>query len=173
VSYRGAEENLMALLRELLGETLRRRRRAQKRTLRDVSKQANVSLGYLSEIERGHKEPSSELLASVCGALQVRLSEVLAEVSREVAIHERGSGGGRAPASGPFGRARLDRAGPVPAPPWRGDRFGGPRGCLTVFLNDGTDDVVLAIEASPCPTHVALMSDTRSMSALQSPEGPR
>jgi len=77
-------------LRELLGETLRRRRRAQKRTLRDVSKQANVSLGYLSEIERGHKEPSSELLASVCGALQVRLSEVLAEVSREVAVHERG-----------------------------------------------------------------------------------
>jgi transcriptional regulator with XRE-family HTH domain len=80
----------MVLLRELLGETLRRRRRAQKRTLRDVSKQANVSLGYLSEIERGHKEPSSELLASVCGALQVRLSEVLAEVSREVASHERG-----------------------------------------------------------------------------------
>ncbi|WP_304608842.1 helix-turn-helix domain-containing protein [Glycomyces amatae] len=78
----------MVLLRELLGETLRRRRRAQKRTLRDVSKQANVSLGYLSEIERGHKEPSSELLASVCGALQVRLSEVLAEVSREVAAHE-------------------------------------------------------------------------------------
>jgi transcriptional regulator with XRE-family HTH domain len=80
----------MVLLRELLGETLRRRRRAQKRTLRDVSKQANVSLGYLSEIERGHKEPSSELLASVCGALQVRLSEVLAEVSREVASHEHG-----------------------------------------------------------------------------------
>ncbi|GAB3230194.1 hypothetical protein GCM10027447_24350 [Glycomyces halotolerans] len=79
----------MVLMRELLGETLRRRRRAQKRTLRDVSKQANVSLGYLSEIERGHKEPSSELLASVCGALRVRLSEVLAEVSREVAAHEK------------------------------------------------------------------------------------
>jgi transcriptional regulator with XRE-family HTH domain len=83
----------MMLLRELLGETLRRRRRAQKRTLRDVSKQANVSLGYLSEIERGHKEPSSELLASVCGALQVRLSEVLAEVSREVAAHEKRADG--------------------------------------------------------------------------------
>lgn len=85
----------MVLLRELLGETLRRRRRAQKRTLRDVSKQANVSLGYLSEIERGHKEPSSELLASVCGALRVRLSEVLAEVSLEVAAHERGTDGPR------------------------------------------------------------------------------
>ena len=85
------------LLRELLGETLRRRRRAQKRTLRDVSKQANVSLGYLSEIERGHKEPSSELLASVCGALQVRLSEVLAEVSHEVATHEKRDGGVSAP----------------------------------------------------------------------------
>jgi transcriptional regulator with XRE-family HTH domain len=95
----------MVLLRELLGETLRRRRRAQKRTLRDVSKQANVSLGYLSEIERGHKEPSSELLASVCGALQVRLSEVLAEVSREVAQHERGEAapGGRE-AQDPQGR---------------------------------------------------------------------
>jgi transcriptional regulator with XRE-family HTH domain len=83
----------MVLLRELLGETLRRRRREQKRTLRDVSQKANVSLGYLSEIERGHKEPSSELLASVCAALQVRLSEVLAEVSHEVAAHERGEGG--------------------------------------------------------------------------------
>ncbi|MQM27188.1 helix-turn-helix domain-containing protein [Glycomyces albidus] len=92
----------MVLLRELLGETLRRRRRAQKRTLRDVSKQANVSLGYLSEIERGHKEPSSELLASVCGALQVRLSEVLAEVSREVAAHERGEAQGQQPS--PQGR---------------------------------------------------------------------
>jgi transcriptional regulator with XRE-family HTH domain len=92
----------MVLLRELLGETLRRRRRAQKRTLRDVSKQANVSLGYLSEIERGHKEPSSELLASVCGALQVRLSEVLAEVSREVAAHEWGEAQGQPPS--PQGR---------------------------------------------------------------------
>jgi len=96
----------MVLLRELLGETLRRRRRAQKRTLRDVSKQANVSLGYLSEIERGHKEPSSELLASVCGALQVRLSEVLAEVSREVATHERGeaAASGRPVPPGPQSR---------------------------------------------------------------------
>ncbi|MFC4336553.1 helix-turn-helix domain-containing protein [Salininema proteolyticum] len=79
----------MVLMRELLGQTLRRRRRAQKRTLRDVSKDANVSLGYLSEIERGHKEPSSELLSSVCGALQVKLSEVLAEVAREVSKSER------------------------------------------------------------------------------------
>ncbi|HEX2144290.1 MAG TPA: helix-turn-helix transcriptional regulator [Glycomyces sp.] len=105
----------MVLLRELLGETLRRRRRAQKRTLRDVSKQANVSLGYLSEIERGHKEPSSELLASVCGALQVRLSEVLAEVSREVASHEReDSPQGRPVTVLPLPR---EQAGPSPAVP--------------------------------------------------------
>jgi transcriptional regulator with XRE-family HTH domain len=105
----------MVLLRELLGETLRRRRRAQKRTLRDVSKQANVSLGYLSEIERGHKEPSSELLASVCGALQVRLSEVLAEVSREVAAHERGEAAtaGRT-AAGPQPQSRQVAVLPVP-----------------------------------------------------------
>ncbi|WP_205327907.1 helix-turn-helix domain-containing protein [Glycomyces sp. YM15] len=107
----------MVLLRELLGETLRRRRRAQKRTLRDVSKQANVSLGYLSEIERGHKEPSSELLASVCGALQVRLSEVLAEVSREVAVHERGedSSQGRQVAVLPLARDKAASAGSVPS----------------------------------------------------------
>ncbi|WP_025274076.1 helix-turn-helix domain-containing protein [Haloglycomyces albus] len=79
----------MVLMREMLGQTLRRRRRAQRRTLREVSKDANVSLGYLSEIERGHKEPSSELLSSVCGALQVKLSEVLADVTREVSRAER------------------------------------------------------------------------------------
>jgi transcriptional regulator with XRE-family HTH domain len=114
----------MVLLRELLGETLRRRRRAQKRTLRDVSKQANVSLGYLSEIERGHKEPSSELLASVCGALQVRLSEVLAEVSREVASHEygeaaaqgRGVPPGRTPSGGHEAQTQGRQVAVLPVP---------------------------------------------------------
>ncbi|GLZ78657.1 transcriptional regulator [Actinorhabdospora filicis] len=75
----------MVLLRRIIGEALRNRRRAQKRTLRDVSTAANVSLGYLSEIERGHKEASSELLAAICHALDTRLSDVLGEVSRTVA----------------------------------------------------------------------------------------
>ncbi|CAM3206143.1 helix-turn-helix domain-containing protein [Stackebrandtia soli] len=78
----------MVLLRRVIGETLRSRRRAQQRTLRDVSASANVSLGYLSEIERGHKEASSELLSSICDALDVRLSEVLGDVTTTVAKEE-------------------------------------------------------------------------------------
>ena len=71
-------------MRHELGEVLREHRVAQGRTLRDVSAAASVSLGYLSEIERGAKEASSELLASVCGALDVPLSDVLAGVSARV-----------------------------------------------------------------------------------------
>lgn len=69
----------MALLRQVLGRTLRARRERQHRTLREVSGAARVSLGYLSEVERGQKEASSELLASICDALGVPLSEVLVE----------------------------------------------------------------------------------------------
>jgi transcriptional regulator with XRE-family HTH domain len=76
------------LLRRLLGDALRRQRLHQERTLRDVSADARVSLGYLSEIERGQKEASSELLASICEALGVNLSQVLREVSDELASHE-------------------------------------------------------------------------------------
>ena len=65
------------LLRDALGETLRDARTKQSRTLRDVSTAANVSLGYLSEVERGRKEASSELLASICDALELELSDVL------------------------------------------------------------------------------------------------
>lgn len=71
----------MAVLRTLLGDALRETRLSQRRTLRDVSSAARVSLGYLSEVERGQKEASSELLASICWALGVRLSEVLRDVS--------------------------------------------------------------------------------------------
>ena len=76
------------LVREVLGEELRRRRLAQGRTLRQVSADAKVSLGYLSEIERGEKEASSELLASVCEALGLPLSELLISVGHEVALRE-------------------------------------------------------------------------------------
>lgn len=78
----------MVLLRRVIGDALRGRRQAQHRTLREVSTSANVSLGYLSEIERGQKEPSSELLASICDALGTQLSDVLREVSDTLALAE-------------------------------------------------------------------------------------
>jgi len=65
------------LLREVIGDVLRRARIEQGRTLREVSDEARVSLGYLSEVERGRKEASSELLGAICGALDVPLSRVL------------------------------------------------------------------------------------------------
>ena len=78
----------MVLLRRVIGDALRARRQGQHRTLREVSTAANVSLGYLSEIERGQKEASSELLAAICEALGARLSELLGEVSGTLALAE-------------------------------------------------------------------------------------
>jgi transcriptional regulator with XRE-family HTH domain len=72
----------MVLVRQVLGEVLREERARQGRTLRDVSKDATVSLGYISEIERGVKEASSECLAALCSALDVPLSDVLEVVSQ-------------------------------------------------------------------------------------------
>jgi len=76
------------VLRRVIGDELRRRRQDQGRTLREVSSAARVSLGYLSEVERGQKEASSELLASICTALHVPLAMVLRSVSDEVAVLE-------------------------------------------------------------------------------------
>jgi transcriptional regulator with XRE-family HTH domain len=78
----------MVLLRRVIGDALRARRQGQHRTLREVSTAANVSLGYLSEIERGQKEASSELLSAICEALGARLSELLGEVSSTLALAE-------------------------------------------------------------------------------------
>ena len=72
------------LMRELLGTTLREFRIAAAMTLREVSSVARVSLGYLSEVERGQKEASSELLNAICGALDVSLADVLRRVSDKV-----------------------------------------------------------------------------------------
>lgn len=74
------------LLRDALGETLRDARTRQNRTLRDVSTAANVSLGYLSEVERGRKEASSELLASICDALDLEIADLLDSVSKTMKI---------------------------------------------------------------------------------------
>src|SRR6201995_4706502 len=119
----------MVLLRHMLGDALRRLRLRQGRTLREVSSVARVSLGYLSEVERGQKEASSELLASICGALDVPLSSVLLEVSERVAAAENLAPetvhvpdtvpAGRAPGTVPRPRPRPQ--GPpaeVGRPPW-------------------------------------------------------
>src|SRR5256885_10268820 len=82
----------MILVRRVIGDGLRARRQAQHRTLREVSTAANVSLGYLSEIERGQKEASSELLAAICEALGARLSELLRDLSHTVEFAEGGDG---------------------------------------------------------------------------------
>ena len=78
----------MALLRTAVGQTLRAARTEQSRTLRDVAREARVSLGYLSEVERGQKEASSELLNAICEALDLTLSSVIANVSLELKSQE-------------------------------------------------------------------------------------
>jgi transcriptional regulator with XRE-family HTH domain len=78
----------VVLLRQEIGDVLRDARTRQGRTLREVSTQARVSLGYLSEVERGQKEASSELLASICGALDVPLSSVFHQVSERFRLSE-------------------------------------------------------------------------------------
>jgi transcriptional regulator with XRE-family HTH domain len=93
----------MAVLRTLLGEALRTTRLRQQRTLREVSSLAQVSLGYLSEVERGQKEASSELLASICRALGIRLSDVLRDVSETLAVLEPNTLPVRMPALEPVG----------------------------------------------------------------------
>ena len=79
---------MTALLREVIGDVLRRARTEQGRTLREVSDSARVSLGYLSEVERGRKEASSELLSAICGALDVPLSRMLSDAGEELAREE-------------------------------------------------------------------------------------
>ena len=91
----------MVVLRRMLGDVLRRTRTRQNRTLREVSAAARVSLGYLSEVERGQKEASSELLGSICDALGVPLSSVLREVADDLALAELTALTGIAPASAP------------------------------------------------------------------------
>ncbi|OBI95710.1 transcriptional regulator ClgR [Mycobacterium asiaticum] len=80
---------MASLVREVVGDVLRGTRTSQGRTLREVSDSARVSLGYLSEVERGRKEPSSELLNAICDALQVPLSQVLIDAGERMAREER------------------------------------------------------------------------------------
>jgi transcriptional regulator with XRE-family HTH domain len=80
---------MRSLLREVIGDVLRRARTTQRRTLREVSDAARVSLGYLSEVERGRKEASSELLSAICDALDVPLSQLLVDAGEQLARADR------------------------------------------------------------------------------------
>ncbi len=107
ITSRGVRERgSRPLLRTMIGERLRRTRQDQGRTLSDVSRSARVSVPYLSEVERGRKEASSEVLAAICDALRIDLSELLAGVAQDLAgVQARRAevvrlglaGGGRAP----------------------------------------------------------------------------
>jgi transcriptional regulator with XRE-family HTH domain len=81
-------EEAKLLLRTFIGDALRRRRLQQSRTLRQVSANARVSLGYLSEVERGQKEASSELLAAICAALDLTLAEIVSDALVEIGVQE-------------------------------------------------------------------------------------
>ena len=127
----------MVLLRHLLGDALRRLRLRQGRTLREVSAAARVSLGYLSEVERGQKEASSELLAAICGALETPLSQVFREVSDNFALAELQSepvlAGTREPSLQPAGNGALAR----PEVPFTGAVPAGLGLAATPELGDG------------------------------------
>jgi transcriptional regulator with XRE-family HTH domain len=100
---------MAVLLREVIGDVLRRARMEQGRTLREVSDSARVSLGYLSEVERGRKEASSELLASICGALDIPLSRIMLDAGSALARRE--------PIAAHRGAANIDVSTKVVIPP--------------------------------------------------------
>ena len=74
------------LLRHVIGAALRRIRLDDGRTLREVALTANISMPYLSEIERGRKEPSSEILAGICAALGLTIVDLLNEATAEALV---------------------------------------------------------------------------------------
>ncbi|WP_432902958.1 helix-turn-helix domain-containing protein [Micromonospora matsumotoense] len=120
----------MSLLRRVIGGVLRRVRLRQGRTLREVAAAAGVSLPYLSEVERGRKEASSEVLAAICRALGIHLSDLLEEARDELRRVER-----RVPVPPGGSLARLDR---VPTARQGGDRFGAT---TTARFGPGTTTV--------------------------------
>ncbi len=105
-SREAREQGPRPLLRTIIGVRLRGARRDQGRTLADVSRAARVSVPYLSEVERGRKEASSEVLAAICEALRVNLADLLAGVVQDLA--------GEHPRRGVV--VRLGTAGGVRAP---------------------------------------------------------
>ena len=134
----------MILLRRVLGDALRARRQSQHRTLREVSGAANVSLGYLSEIERGQKEASSELLSAICDALGAQLSELMRDVSDTLELAELTESGLELQPAG----APAPEPAEFAAPPQREpESFGGPvGGTVTNFVGDASMSVAVRRE---------------------------
>ncbi|MFF9480568.1 helix-turn-helix domain-containing protein [Streptomyces sp. NPDC014733] len=81
------------LWRDLVGHALRRERLAQQRTLKEVAEAARISMPYLSELERGRKEASSEVLAAAARALGLDLADLLSLTQDELTRHVRGRAG--------------------------------------------------------------------------------
>jgi transcriptional regulator with XRE-family HTH domain len=128
ITSRGEHERRSRpLLRTMIGERLRRTRRGQGRTLSDVSRVARVSVPYLSEVERGRKEASSEILAAICDALRIDLSDLLAGVAHDLAADQGRLGTVIRLGTGRLGTGRLEVAGGrAPSPP----RTPGEARCL-------------------------------------------
>lgn len=99
---------MTVLLREAIGDRLRHARTNQRRTLRDISRAAKVSLGYLSEVERGQKEASSELLSSICAALELPLGELLYNVAADISALDTVDVAAMAEGDGPKSRAEQE-----------------------------------------------------------------
>ena len=112
----GRDRHARPLLRATLGHVLRRTRREQGRTLADVARAARVSMPYLSEVERGRKEASSEVLAAICEALRIDLSDLLAQAWRDLAVVRDRRARALAGDGGPAGAARVIRLGSAGGP---------------------------------------------------------
>lgn len=102
---------MTVLLREAIGDRLRHARTNQRRTLREVSRAARVSLGYLSEVERGRKEASSELLAAICDALELPLSQLLHNVASDMGAMDSVPDAAEAPERAGTMDGAMDRSG--------------------------------------------------------------
>ena len=118
------QERPSPLLRTIVGSVLRRTRLNQGRTLADVAASARISMQYLSELERGRKEASSEILAALCTALGLDLSELLAAVGHDL-LDQRGRRPGVV-RIGAFRDARAQPARPDLPPGPSGTSAGGP-----------------------------------------------
>jgi len=128
---------MAVLMREAIGDSLRRARTARRRTLREVSRKARVSLGYLSEVERGRKEASSELLAAICEALDIALHELMAEAAEALAADELVAA---ARSRGPVGLRHMDL------------RLAGSDGALAAPLSTGSPlSPIVPASTGPAP----------------------
>ena len=95
------------LWRDLIGGVLRSERQAQERTLQDVADEARISMPYLSELERGRKEASSEILAAAAQALGLRLSDLISLAHSRLGAYEQVTAAASAPSVGAVGRDSL------------------------------------------------------------------